>query len=331
MIINKFTSTTDKSSIRSRTSLEKNMFFCQHISDNSISFFRFPGQIRKAKETRKDDGDQHQGNASKEKLLNGTMIDPKEYQIACDMIKYFAKYDIDEEIDENKIRQFFMNPHHEIQLSKLADFMNSDYYSSRNMLCHHLIMFIAKELNIGPFETLRFKKKKIGSDQYKPLLSSQYDRSLIKFNSNARSIIESRPDNFYCPMTDVELFDSLISDPSIKEHSVSEFRIVKYNQNDNSCLAKTQNSDVDAVATDQFSAFSEDKDLMHIKEKVFRGAILQIDKAQMKLVVSFNPSDLEGMKTFDRLTPYIDNNFDFQGEADAQRKRKEAEIFCTFN
>lgn len=338
-ILKKFTSTSaDKRSIRSRLDLKFDMDECPRISDNAISFLRFPGQIKKVKIDDRDD--QSKGSTNKEKLLDGTMIDITEYPIAYDVIKYFSKnengghkYNPETEIDEKKIRQFFMSPHHEIPTDKHLDFINSDFYSIHHddMECHHLIKFIAKELNIGPFETLRFKKRKRSTDLYKQI-SPQLERngmfrihdSLLKFNYYVRSIIES-PNNFYCPMTDVELFDALVNDPSIKEHSVSEFRILKYNQNDNSCLARTQNSDVDAVATDQFTAFSEDKDIQHIREKLFPGAILQIDKSQMKLVVSFNQSELENMKNFDKLTPYIDNNFDFEGEAEAQKKRKEAE------
>lgn len=336
-ILNKFTSTKDKKSIRSRTSLEFYMTDYPHISNNALSFFRFPGEIKKVKN---DD------QSKEDKLLNGTLIDPKDYPLAYEMIKYFAinengshKYTADEEIDEIKIRKFFMSQHHEIQMDRLPEFIDSDFYSSEDVSCIHLIKFIAKELNIGPFESFRFKKRKIRPDQYKRL-PSQYDKtgtfrineSLLRFNQNVRSIIEpqisdqvSNPSNFYCPMTDVELFDALVNDPSIKDHSVSDFKIIRYNSNDNSVLAKTQNSDVDAVAYNQFNAFGEDKDINRIREKAYQGAILHIDKAQMKLVVSFAQSDLDNMKNFDPLTPYIDSNFDFEGEKEAQRKRKEAE------
>lgn len=328
---------TDKSLLQSRSALQFAINDFPYISDDAISFLRFPGVRNK-----RDDPDRYE-EKSQDKLLDGTMIHPAHYSIAEEMIKFFAKdqngdrlYSTDSEIDESKIRKFFLSPQHIIYKTDKGDkaaskdqlnqFFNSDYYSEEDMTLHKLLKSIAKELTIGPFETFRFKKRKNLRDLYRPFNPDNSGlfrphESLKDFNKNVQDIIRSAPKNYYCPMTSDELFDALVNDPTIKENSITDFQIFKYYPNEGQCLAKTATSGVDAVSNRDFNSFSEYQD--NVRGMVFQGAILNIDKAQMKLIVTFSPKELENLTKFENYRRM--DSFDLEGEIEAQKRRKEEE------
>ncbi|OHS93529.1 hypothetical protein TRFO_11738 [Tritrichomonas foetus] len=309
-----------------------------NLSMNAIAFLRFPAKFeKKYKNDDSDDSDdeRHYDTASKDgrKLLNGTLIHPDHYRIAADLVRYFSRtennghtYAPDASIDENKLLTFFSN-HITIDENEIDSFVSSDYLSLENRTTGiSLLKFIANELSIGPFESYRFIIP--GERPIRELSNAEpyftVHPSLKSFKKVSDSIIRkaSTSFNYYTPMTSHELFDTLVNDPSIKESSISEFRILR-TLPDNIYLARSLTADIDGIATGQDTAFI-DFNQTEIKQRVFRGAILGIDKSIMKLIVSFNPADIDSMKQFDN-NRYLDTNFDVEGEREAQRRKREEE------
>ena len=316
-VLNKFISRSE-SQIHRRINLQFELSG-KKIYKNSIGFLRFPNKTK---------GSSYKLN------LDGTMIHPDDYDKANDLVRYFLRnqnglhiLSPDSDVTDDVITNFYAQ-HTQINPNELSTFTSTDFNQHCQNTGDYLLEFIANELSIGPFESYRFNIPS-NADQYQ--YSSIHDEfrivnpSLKRFYDVKDEILRQRSDktNYYTPMSESELFDSFITEPTIKENSISEFRIIKpLDPNGYSFLVKSVAADISGVALDQHTAFNGKK-YEEIRLNTHLGVILQIDKTKMELKVSFNPSDLENASTFQRNN--VDPNFDIDGEIKAEKKRRSNE------
>lgn len=275
------------------------------IYTNAIPFLRFPSSVKEDRDSgNKDDSSSH--------MLDGTLIHPDDYDTANRLIHFFLNDSTHGSLSESKMRRFF-GERRQIDSSHLGD-----YCSCTGSDRTDLLEFIARELSVGPYESLRFRVPDYVRDRNSG--SGGRIRALSDFREYRQSILDDR-NQYYRPMKDSELFEHLIHDDSICVDSVCQFHI--HSATDSKIIA-SHSSGVDAisVAGQGRRVFSGDDDQIVGTHR--SGVIRYVDICNMRVDVSFSAQDLAAARSFSASgQSRFDQSFDFEGEEEA---RVQAEI-----
>lgn len=279
------------------------------INKNAIPFMRFPA-TRPKDNSNKKNKKKNQNNEETHNLnyLDGTLIPPKEYNSANEIVRYFLRKSNDANITQEDLHEFFEQ---EIDVTELLD----EFCQHNDRPRTKFLEFLAHELKTGPFETLRFQKHR----RPDPSREVGGDDALSIFRQN-RDKIYADPHNDYCPLTDFELFNLLIAnDESVKVGACVDLKIKRRVNDKIYAIHDGTNLEAESEPTEgKFTKTLFDDESL---EDTYRtSTITRIDYKNLKLYVSFDEHDIAKAKMFDR--DAFDDTFDIDGEI---RARAEAE------
>lgn len=293
-----------KESIKQRSKLRANLHeFDEMIIRNAMPFMRFPIEDKLADNHLPDDNN----------YLDGTLIPMDEYNTAIDVLK----------------RGFFESQYIETNIIDLFSKTNKDFDISepikRFVAVSHsnnepLIEFIANQLRIGPYETLRYPKVEWDAPPPNP-------KSPLERYQRDRLAINQDPDNYYRCMSDHEVFEALTATSTelIQENVITTVTILKSDITRNSMIiAEHTSSSIKAFC--QQDAHRNLQELLSDcgvqNEKMLQGqvhdcVIMRVDENMVSIDVSFLPEHIEAAKNYRALIKDEDS-FDFDGEDEAR-------------
>ncbi|EAY03656.1 SH2 domain containing protein [Trichomonas vaginalis G3] len=309
-----------KDNIKQRSKLRSALHeFDDMVVKNALPFIRFPMENKL-----NDDHSLEDNN-----YLDGTLIPMDEYNTAMDILK----------------RGFFESQYIETNIIELFSRTSKDtditepvkrYVAVSHSNNEPLIEFIAQQLRLGPYETLRYPA--VDWDAPKPNPKSP----LEKYQSD-RLAVHDDENNYYRCMSDHEVFEALTSasTETIQENVITAIRIVKIDTNRMQVIVGEHSSGIRAFCTqdvannvqylrktldtniDSFDGrdTSSERELINTTHDA---VITRVDESMVSIDVCYITDIIEKAKDYHRLITDEDS-FDFAGEDEARAEALSAE------